>query len=131
MVLQILAALGLPSSSLAFKDLAEDLPKMRLARARKIKTLETKTPTGLPSRLFQDTLRVKAVHVIELPLHGIAEDLIGFRHPLEAFLGQAITRIDVRMIAPGEFPKGFLDFVNRSRSKNLKDYVKLVSTGHD
>src|SRR6266516_3502405 len=129
-MLHILAALRFAAEGLALKDLSEDLTKMRCSRVREVKTLEAEIPSGSASMLFQHALRVETVQVIKLPLHRITEDLISLRHPLETFLGVAITRIDVRMIPPSQFPKGSLDLVDGSRSADLEDSVKFVSTGH-
>src|SRR5437867_752264 len=130
MMLQVLATLGFAPDGLRLKDLAEEFIEMRLRRAREVKTLKPEVPAGRASMRLKHTFGVKTVHVIELPLHRIAENLIGFGDPLETLLGVVITGIDVRMIPASQLPKGALDVADGSGSANVEDGVQVVSTGH-
>ena len=44
--------------------------------------------------------RIEADLIVHLPLLGIAQNVVGFLHVLEAILGGLITRIQIRVIFP-------------------------------
>ena len=126
----ILPSLWMARPVPAANNVSEDLAEVGRARSRKIEPLEAEPPVGSRAALFQNAIRVKAVDVVEFALQGITENVVCLRDPLEALFRMTVTRVDVRVIPPGQFPKGSFDFNHRCRSADLENDVKIFP-GHD
>src|SRR5204863_5826667 len=111
-------------------EVSEDFAEIGCARSRKVDPLEAEPPVGSRAALFQNAIRVKAVDVVKFALQGITENVVGLSDPLEAFFRVTVTRVDIRVIPPCQFPKGSFDFIHRCRSADLENDVKIFA-GHD
>src|SRR5947209_3126324 len=112
-MLQILAAVRI-TDILAAGTAPENLVECRIRRTGevgKIESLKAETPTRFIPRLFEDTVSVKPIDVVELSLQRITEDVVSLGDPLEAFFRMPIPRIDVRMKAARQLPKSSLDLI--------------------
>src|SRR5438128_8126609 len=108
-------------------DVSKDFAEVGSARSRKIEPLKAESPVGSGAALFQNAIRIEAVEVVEFALQGITKNVVRLGDPLEALFGMTVTRIDVRVIPPGQFPKGSFDFIHRRRSADLENDVKIFS----
>jgi len=127
-VLQVRPGFRLPAlgTVLWTKDIAE----IQAAGTAETESLKTEAPVRLGPIAFQDPFRVKAVHIVKLALHRIAEDVVCLGDPLEALFGVMVAWIDVRVEAPGELAKSPLDIVYRRRPFDLKNEVEIVFASH-
>jgi hypothetical protein len=62
-------------------------------------------------RRWIDVVGVEAELVVNLPLLGIAEDVVGLGKSLELLFGTFIAGIDVRMVLARKFAERFADVV--------------------
>src|SRR5215475_7507443 len=110
--------------------MTENLAEFGIVLFAEIEALETEPPLRICDVRLQNTIGIEAVHVIELPLAGIAEDVVRLGDPLENFFRLPVTRIDVRVITAGEFAERSFDVVHRRSSSDLENDVEIVFTGH-
>jgi len=99
------------------EKIGEDIAKAGLASRTgiEVKAVEIeasgeglrKPPTGLTSPLG-DVVGVVAKAVVDCPLAGVAQDVVGLLYAFEALLGSLIARIDIGMVLPGEPSIGLL-----------------------
>ena len=77
-------------------------------------------------------LPVGAELVVQLPLLGIGEDLVGLAYFLEAFLGGGVALVDVRMVLPGKLAEGLLDvgLTGSARHAKRRVVVPVFHPGH-
>ena len=74
-----------------------------------------------------------AVPIIQFPLLGIVQDLIGLGGLFEAFLGLPVSRVAVGMVLEGHFPVGLLDLLFAGLPGNPQNFVIIplvVIRGH-
>src|SRR5262249_18688815 len=110
-----MTALGVAAFAPVQENLAEEFAEIRMCRIAEIKTLEAE-PSSLRSVRFQNAFGIETVHVIELPLGRVTQNVIRLGNSLETIFRMTITRIDVRVIPPRQPAECSLDFVDRRGS---------------
>ncbi len=83
---------------------------------------------GLGSRGI-DVVGIKTELVVNLPLLGIAQNVVGFREGLELFLGSFVPGIYVRMIFAGKFAERLANVVRRGRLLYPEKFVIIFFSG--
>jgi hypothetical protein len=76
-----------------------------------------------------DIVGVKPELVVNLPLLGIAENVVGFGKSLELFFRRFVARIDVRMILARKFAERLADVVDGGRLLHAKNSVIVFIFG--
>ena len=59
----------------------------------------------------ETVVRIEAYLIVHLALLGIAQDVVGFLHVLEALLGRLVARIQIGMIFARELPVRLADLI--------------------
>src|SRR5581483_1748820 len=78
----------------------------------------------------RNVIGIEAVLVIDLPLLGIAQNIIGFLHVFEALFSGLIARVQIRMILPCKFPIRFPDLVRGGPARHIKSFIIIVLRRH-
>src|SRR6185503_14637546 len=73
-----------------------------------------------------DVVGIEAQLVVDLPLFGIAENVVGFGNSLKSFLCSFVSGIDVRMIFPRKLAERLADVVRRGRLLYSEDFVIVL-----
>ena len=74
-----------------------------------------------------DVVGVKTDLVVDLPLLGIAQNIVGFRERLELFFRSLVAGIDVRMVFTRQFTERLADIVRRGGILHAENFVIVFS----
>ena len=132
-----------PPAARAFEQIGKIKPaKIDVARPARLPSASRKPsakirrPPRLPAaariglrRSRIDVVGVKPKLVVNLPLLGIAENVVGLGKSLELFFRRLVARIDVRMILARKFAKRLADVVGRGGLLYAKNAVIVFIFG--
>src|SRR5687767_7478661 len=76
LIRQVLTSFRFPPLHRTREKLIEDVVRRRLTSPGEIKPLESKPPGAVRGTLFEDTVRIKTIRVVELLLQRITEDFV-------------------------------------------------------
>src|SRR5258706_10563262 len=126
------------ASASAAEKLAEEIAEARSAARRagaaaKIKSAKIKVDVRLPAVTAPSTrparrkvVAVEAVLVVNLPLLGIGEDVVGFLQLLEFFFRGFVARIQIGVILPRQLAKRRTDILGARLPRHSQQFVIVL-----
>src|ERR1700692_4757170 len=94
------------------------LPPSTRKAAAKITRPRSRLPTAASISIRRsriDAVRIKSQLIVNLPLLGIAKNIVRLGQSLKLFLRRLIPRVNVRMILASKLPKRLADIIRRRR----------------
>src|ERR1019366_7547651 len=82
--------------------------------------------TRARARAGKSVLGIEADLIVHLAFFGLAQDVVGFLHILEAVFSGLVSRGEIGRILAGELPVGFADVLYRGTSRDAQRLVIIV-----